>query len=89
MARPFKHFHKLCFTEKTPVFNSSDWLRQLHTRTSYLRFKSLLWLLPLQYCTRIVYEYSPEAMEYITRTNALQNRCYICIQWTRVIHDSL
>jgi len=28
-----------------------------------------------------------ETTELITWTNALQNRCYMCIQWTRVLHS--
>ena len=35
----------------------------------------------------IVYEYWPETTELITCTNALQNRCYTCIQWTRVLYS--
>ena len=27
-----------------------------------------------------IYEYLPETTEYITWTNALHNRCYMCIQ---------
>jgi len=34
MARPLIHF---VFTDKTPVFISSDWLRQPHT--SYMQFE--------------------------------------------------
>jgi len=28
----------------------------------------------------------PDTSEYITWTNALQNSCYMCIQWTRVLY---
>ena len=38
----------------------------------------------IQVC--IVYEYWPETTELITWTNGLQHRCYMCIQWTRVLY---
>ena len=35
----------------------------------------------------IVWEHWPDTPEVITWTNALQNRCYMCIQWTRVLYS--
>ena len=33
-----------------------------------------------------VWEHWPDTPKYITWTNALQNRCYMCIQWTSVLY---
>ena len=35
----------------------------------------------------IVYEYWAETTDYIIWTNAFQNRCYMCIQRTRVLYS--
>ena len=34
-----------------------------------------------------VWEHWPDTLELITWPNILQNRCYMCIQWTRVLYS--
>ena len=52
--------------------------------------KYTFWLYAIMvYCINgsyIVWEHWPDTPEWITWTNALQNRCYMCIQWTRFLY---
>jgi len=45
---PFHTLINSVFTDKTPVFKTSDWLRQLHT--SHLRFKDTRSCQTCEYC---------------------------------------
>ena len=38
-------------------------------------------------CKIILYSNIDMKLRYKSRTNALQNRCYMCIQWTRVLYS--